>query len=1371
MNKLIKTLTLATSLMVVWGLVADNVLADNPHEAGHAFPGPFTPPSQPGNGNQDPPEDCPKISDPVYLYRGDVEYVRDDISIPGKGLPLEVTLRYWSQREYNNRYGYGWFMCYNVRLVLLADNSIEVLLGCGGQDNYTDDPASDVYDPPTGAYAVLTKVGGTGYTLEQTNGTVYSFDANGRLTSITDRNDNEITFAYNATGPLPIVGKSKYVTGTSVAATLAYDWMLTAITDTKGDDLDFQYNANGRLETITDYTGRQWEYNYSNDDNLEFITTPAISGFPAGLVTELDYDGHHLLTVKDPEGQTSVTNMYHSDGRLWKQTLGTGTMVLTYNDITRTTTMFDGEGFKTEWTFNADGQVTRKKAYTDGVPAGEPAFYETIYTYGTNSKTITLPRNNSIKFTYDARGNVIEERRKKIGVTTNDSSDIVTAATYDQTHGGIDTFTDAKGNVTDYDYDTSGNGNLKEIVYPTVGGTSPTVTVTYTNDGQVELLTDPNGHELKYEYFPDTGYLKKIRIDPDDINAIIELTYDDVGNIIAIKDPRDNTTTLAYNAMDWLTTITNPLGYQTKFAYYGTGRVKKIERQANTLGTSWQTTQFTYTGAGYLKTVTSPLSKVTTYNYDDNNNLVSIVDAEDKVTGYTYDERDLLWKATDALGKVIEYGYDANGNLKTIEDAREKVTTFKADDFDRLIRLTYDNGNYERVALDRNGNADSLLVGTSVHALYSWDALGRLGSISYPGEDTVTYTYDPGFRLLEAANDAGATTYSYDALGRVDSVTTVVGSGQQAQTYGVGYRYDKASNRTKLFYPSGYYVNSTYTSINLVDDLQHPTGPPIDSVIVDYQYDTLGRRVFREIPAQLRFVQSFYEYDGANRLTRILNRTLRPDPGEEQPEPSWGMREIWRRLKNWVNRPAWAGTGITISDFVYTYDDAGHRSSMTVDDSTQTYGYDDVYRLTSVSGARSHTYDYDDVGNRETAAGTLNGASYSYSYTANSLNQYSAVSGVNYTYDSRGNLTGDGVKTYAYEQENRLVSVSGGGNSVAYTYDGFGRRQTRSVNGTQTHFVYDGDHLLAEYNTSGSLQREYVYGAYRDEVVSLRRTSPSSRYFYFQDGLGSISEIVDFNGVLAEQYEYTPFGETTIRKKNGDKIATSAIANRFAFTGRWLEYETSLYDLRARSYHPKSGRFISRDPIRSGINLYAYVRNDPINFVDPLGLYDDASPWQLAGEWMLGRDEDPRAHYFTDGDPFAEMLREHEFIQDLIEDICRGKTPNPGGYSLEGLKGVPIFFKDIATILSGGLIGNLGVTYLGSYNYTYAVSDGILHIHVWNATTASSATRLPKIGYTDWWTNNIANPLDRFFAEGPYSRTEQYFDLHENLNDRGCNCD
>jgi RHS repeat-associated protein len=162
------------------------------------------------------------------------------------------------------------------------------------------------------------------------------------------------------------------------------------------------------------------------------------------------------------------------------------------------------------------------------------------------------------------------------------------------------------------------------------------------------------------------------------------------------------------------------------------------------------------------------------------------------------------------------------------------------------------------------------------------------------------------------------------------------------------------------------------------------------------------------------------------------------------------------------------------------------------------------------------------------------------------------------------------------------------------------------------------------------------------------------------------------------------------------------------------------------------------------------------------------TPWAVGWEWLTGTG--PRSRAFTDGDHFAELLRKHSHIQNLVKDVCNGTLPPNGRapYSLSGLQGVPKYIGDYSTLATGGRTGNLAVTYLGSYNVSYSTSGGVLNMQITNASTISSATHPPVVGYTQWWSNNIGGPLDRFFSSGPLSKTTQSFSLHENLTARRC---
>ena len=172
---------------------------------------------------------------------------------------------------------------------------------------------------------------------------------------------------------------------------------------------------------------------------------------------------------------------------------------------------------------------------------------------------------------------------------------------------------------------------------------------------------------------------------------------------------------------------------------------------------------------------------------------------------------------------------------------------------------------------------------------------------------------------------------------------------------------------------------------------------------------------------------------------------------------------------------------------------------------------------------------------------------------------------------------------------------------VDYTHDFASRRISQSVNGTVTDFVYDGAHVLVDLDANGNVLRKYIHGPGVDEVLAIKRSSTT--HYLTRDGLNSVTEATDTAGAKAESYTYDIYGAVSIFDASGNPITASAINNRYLYTGREWEPETDLYYYRARHYDPTIGRFLQPDPIGydDGMNMYEYVGNNPVTWIDPLG--------------------------------------------------------------------------------------------------------------------------------------------------------------------------
>ncbi len=940
------------------------------------------------------------------------------------------------------------------------------------------------------------------------------------------------------------------------------------------------YDAAGRLQTITEPSGRYTSYTRDPQDRLSTITRDGrtvtfvydVPGVPARLgqilgpdgVTPLvvyTYDNHWRLHAVDYPGLANSGYRFYFEANQFDSRINRVTDA-SVPPIPIEEHLYDQFG-RAETSEIANGQEKLVLAYSWSTPS-LPATGQTTVTDARNNVTIYewalidhLPRVTRI--TGPCPG---------CGVGTGD----VRAWTYDS-KGVIQTYTDASG-TTSYTYDPI-TGDLLTENKPLLH----TTTYTYWPDGRVKKQERPNGGFTEFTYVPAGPDIITEMVEPPPAPLrVTDIDYTTDGRVEWITDPRGKRTKLSYDTRGDLVAVTDALGtptpdpndHVTRFEYDDLGRRKAV---VNPLG---HRTETQYDARGNVRVVRQfdgvrPID--TTYTYDGSGRRLTATDANGRVTDYQYDPYGRLFKVLQPVELGVRpfttYDYDVMSNLTSIKDAEDRVTIFVFDAYNRVEKIIYPGQREEDFTFDTSGRLQTRTRG-GVTTTYGYDALDRLTSKTFSdGTSAYSYGYDAsgdvGF-LTSAAHGGHALSWNYDLAGQVRneiaSSPSVVGTT-------IAYTYDLAGNPLSLSLDGATWLTYEYDDASRIDKIHR------GAEVFDFGYDDAHRRTSLDYP---NLVHTSYGYDTLSRLLSLAATR--------------------------VQTP--------ISSSTYTYDDAGNRLTKAHPGLyAEAYVSDPLDRLRQVTrdGTIVEQYTYDKVGNR-------NRPPWIYSDRNELLSNGSST----FTYDLRGNLSTkiDGPNTWTYEwtAENQLRRVLKNGIEITrYAYDPLGRRIERRVGSAVNRYTYDGEDVLKEDFSTARIEEGmvdppphlYIHGPGIDEPLAVKHGN-DAKWYYHSDGLGSVLGATDATGVISHNRKYDAFGN----------LQDGADEQGYSFTGREWDPETGLYYYRARYYDPKIGRFISEDPIqwRGGdSNFYAYVRNNPVNYLDPSGL----AAWGVGGGagWSL----------------------------------------------------------------------------------------------------------------------------------------------------------
>jgi RHS repeat-associated protein len=874
-------------------------------------------------------------------------------------------------------------------------------------------------------------------------------------------------------------------------------------------------------------------------------------------------------------------------------------------------TRIERGGVRVDTSYNSNALVT-SQTITDltahTAPYTTSGQTRTItYTWGANARLLSVNgprapdgqgRDDVVAFAYDSSGNVTS--------ITNALNHITTFTGYDA-NGRPASMTDPNGVITQFTYDGRGRTTTIRVKHPTTATLDAITTLTYDNEGRVKTLTAP-------------------------ASAAMTMTYDLAGQLKAVVASNGERIDFAHDAMGNVTS--------------------QVVKRTN--GTTARSITQTFDAIGRMLTQTLGPSRTWTSAYDKMGNVTSVTSPRNQSTSNSFDALDRLVASVLPDGGSPSQEFNARDDITTSRDPLTVQTTFVRNGFGEAIQEINPDRGTSTFYYDGAGSKTAVIDGRGQRINFTYDILGRKLSatpVGRPASEVVTYTWDTlsvggAFtkgQLTRIATNGTTLEYGYDHRGNITTKRQRIGTGSWLT---LAFTYDLADRRTQITYPTGRIVNYTFDTLGRVTQVRTKASASVSAwttLASGMTYEAFGAITRANYGNGTRMIQSWGN-DG-----RLANRRL----------------EV-------------SATSVRLSSLTYSYDNSDNFTAINdtlVAARSNTYTYDAMDRITRrVTGEGTYPredYVYDNNGNRLRVERRISATA----PTASETDQYLIAGGTNrlsriispvknrtFTYDDRGNLTGErwpdnSLITTAYDGHARLMSYGAGGATQAMLYNGEDERirvvTTPAVGLADTRvYIYDLDNrIVGEYGDAGvsDVKAEYIW-----LLPEVGASGPTGG----DDGTGGYMPLAiakGQTGTLNWVHSHHNAKPIMLTDSTGATVAYSGhavlgfpgqFANAVGLAG--AQYYYNYY----RDYDDTTGRYIQADPIglNGDPNPYAYAMGNGLRYSDPMG---------LEGLNFFH----PRDRIASTGDMFAGARGGEFFVtghgtKGMIYDQSKGSGPN-----------------------------------------------------------------------------------------------------------------